>query len=76
MIGAAIVITLGLCTYMYYILQDRDDAPVSKEELGFVALSSCIAMFIGGSIIYGLMYMRITTIYPPVDGVDMGDAPF
>jgi hypothetical protein len=49
---------------------------VSKEELGFVALSSFLAMGISGALVYGLMYMRITTLYPPVDGVDLGEPPF
>jgi hypothetical protein len=44
--------------YVYYTVADREDAPVSKEELGYVALITFMTSIISGGIVYGLMFMR------------------
>lgn len=75
-VAVGALVTLALCVYVYYSMVDSEDAPVSKEELGYVALCSTIASVAGGALVYVMMVMRITALYPPVDGVDMGEPPF
>jgi hypothetical protein len=75
-IGVGLLFILALCVYVYYAMANSEDAPVSKEELGYVSLSTVIAAVCGGALVYGMTLMRVTALYPPVDGVDMGDAPF
>lgn len=67
---------LAICVYTYYSMVDSEETPVSKEELGYVSLASLIAALCGGALVYVMMLMRVIAIYPPVDGVDMGEPPF
>ena len=75
-IGVSLLLLLALVTYIYYVMQDREDAPVSKEELGYVILTNILTGLGMGGVIYGIMLMRLHVLYPPVDGVDMGEPPF
>lgn len=75
-LGGTILILLAFSVYLYYISMDSEEAPVSKQELGFVALTGTLTAAGAGIAVYALMYLRITALYPPLDGVDMGEPPF
>ena len=75
-LAVILCILIALMVYVYYVMADREDAPVSKEELGYVALTTIISALLSGGIMYGLLSMRFQGIYPPVDGIDMGEPPF
>ena len=75
-IGVSALLILGFSTYIYYVMMDREDSPVSKEELGYAVLSNTIMGVGVGAVIFIMMILRISTLYPPVDGVDMGEPPF
>ena len=57
-IAVGALIALALCVYVYYSLSDSEEAPVSKEELGYVALCSAIASVAGGALVYVMMVME------------------
>ena len=73
-IGFTFIVIMAL--YLHYTFLDREDSPVSKEELGYVMFNTILSVLISGGIVYTITIMRVLEKYPPVDGVDMGEPPF
>lgn len=75
-VGVGLLLVIAIAAYVYYVMMDREESPVSKEELGYVLLSSLFTAVCTGGLVYGMILLRLQTMYPPVDGVDMGEPPF
>lgn len=75
-LGVGLLMMVALSAYIYYALMHREESPVSREELGYVILCSLLTGTVSAVLVYGVLLLRLQTIYPPVSGVDMGEPPF